>query len=138
WDGGGVGMMGVLIIAERCFRQLDYAESMFLALVLGCILAARTGRWADCGITGALAGFARINGLVLIPVVAYEAAKQYSKARRFDWRFLSCLSPGLGFAGYLLVNLRATGDPVAFLAIQREHWYKHLAVPWAGISQTRS
>src|SRR5262245_26324358 len=124
----------LLIFPTSYFLHFAYPESMFLALVLGCILAARTGRWADCGITGALAGLARINGLVLIPVVAYEAAEPYSK----PWRFLCCLSPGLGFAGYLLVNLRATGDPVAFLAIQREHWYKHLAVPWAGISQTLS
>src|SRR5262249_15209309 len=107
-------------------------------LVLGSILAARTERWADCGITGALAGFARINGLVLIPVLAYEAAQQYYKTRRFEWRFLLCVSPGLGFAGYLLVNLRATGDPLAFLAVQRDYWSKHLAVPWTGIGQTLS
>src|SRR5262249_55359864 len=62
----------LLIFPTSYFLHFAYAESMFLALVLGSILAARTERWADCGITGALAGFARINGLVLIPVLAYE------------------------------------------------------------------
>src|SRR5215831_9597209 len=123
----------LLIFPTSYFLHFAYAESLFLALALGSILAARIGRWADCGITGALAGLARINGLVLIPVLAYEAVLQYRKSGRLEWRFLAAAAPGLGFGGYLLLNLQATGDPLAFMAIQREHWYKHLAAPWTGI-----
>ena len=126
----------LLIFPTSYFLHFAYAESLFLALVLGSILGARTGRWADCGITGALAGFTRINGLVLIPVLAYEAVQQYYKSKRLEWPFLAVLGPGLGFAGYLLVNLRTTGDPLAFMAVQREHWYKHLAAPWTGLRDT--
>jgi hypothetical protein len=126
----------LLIFPTSYFLHLAYAESLFVALVLGCILAARNQRWVDCAITGALAGFARLNGLVLIPVLACEVAEQYSRSRRFDWRFLSVASPALGFVGYLLINQGASGDPFTFLAVQREHWYKHLSVPWTGIAET--
>jgi hypothetical protein len=88
--------------------------------------------------TGTLAGLARINGLVLIPVLAYEAALQYRKSRRLEWSFLAVAGPALGFGGYLFVNFRETGNPLAFMAVQREHWYKHLALPWNGMRETLS
>src|SRR5215471_10766717 len=112
----------LLIFPTSYFLHFAYAESLFLALALGSILAARMGRWADCGITGALAGLARINGLVLIPVLAYEAVLQYRKSGWLEWRFLAAAAPALGFGVYLLLNLEATGDPLAFLAVQREYW----------------
>src|SRR5262249_6051551 len=126
----------LFIFPTSYFLHFGYAESLLLALALGSILAARMGRWADCGITGALAGLTRINGLVLIPVLAYEAVLQYRKTRRLEWRFLAVVAPGFGFGGYLLINLRATGDALAFMDIQREHWYKHLSAPWIGLVDT--
>jgi len=126
----------LFIFPTSYFLHLAYAESMFIAMVLGCILAARRQEWFQCGICGTLAGLTRVNGLVLIPVLAYEAAEQYSKTRRFDWRFLCAASPMLGLAAYLLVNLSATGDPFAFLAVQREHFSKYFAVPWTGLAET--
>ncbi len=39
----------------------------------------------------------------------------------------------VGFSGYLLLNLAVYGDPLAFIRIQNEHWFKSLAWPWVGI-----
>jgi hypothetical protein len=39
----------------------------------------------------------------------------------------------MGFAVYLLVNYRITGDPMAFLNLEREHWSNMLISPWRGI-----
>ncbi|HVB81842.1 MAG TPA: hypothetical protein VNE82_18075, partial [Candidatus Binataceae bacterium] len=39
----------------------------------------------------------------------------------------------IGFAVYLLVNYRITGDPMAFLSLEREHWSNMLMAPWRGI-----
>jgi len=129
-------MWFLLIFPTTYFLHLGYAESMFLALTLGCILAARKQQWADCALAGALAGLTRINGLLLIPVLAYEVIQVYSRSRRFEWRLLTPASPALGFGGYLLINLTATGNAFTFLAVQREHWYKHLAPPWTGLRET--
>jgi hypothetical protein len=47
------------------FLSADYTESLFLALSLACLLAARTERWALCGIAGAFASATRNTGLIL-------------------------------------------------------------------------
>ncbi|MFL5822554.1 MAG: mannosyltransferase family protein [Solirubrobacteraceae bacterium] len=43
-----------------------YTEALFLALSLGCILQARSGRWGWAGLLGALATATRAEGLTLI------------------------------------------------------------------------
>jgi len=125
-----------LIFPTSYFLHFAYAESLFIALVLGSILAARKDLWAWVGILGAAAGLTRINGLILIPVLGYEAARRYYLTRRFRWLWLSAMGPALGFGTYLLLNLRTTGNALTFLTIQREHWSKQLAAPWIGISET--
>ena len=63
----------LLIFPTAYFLHIGYTESLFLALVLGSFLAARTDRWWLAGILGGLAALTRINGLVLIPALAAEA-----------------------------------------------------------------
>jgi hypothetical protein len=58
---------------------------------------------------------------------------QYRHTRRIDWRWLWIAATPLGFAAYLFLNYRVTGDPFAFSPIMHEHWYKKLAPPWVGI-----
>jgi Gpi18-like mannosyltransferase len=126
----------LLIFPTSYFLHFAYPEGLFLALVLASILAARKRLWINSGVLGALAGLTRINGLVLVPVLVYEAVEQYLESRRFDWRFLWAAGPVAGFGVYLLANLAASGDALTFLTVQRDHWYKHLTVPWTGIRET--
>jgi hypothetical protein len=123
----------LFIFPTAYFLHIGYTESLFLALVLGCLLAARMQFWALAGALGALACFTRVNGLLLMPTLLVEAWLQYRVTRRINWRWLWIAATGLGFAAYLLLNYRVTGDPFAFSPIMEEHWYKKMMPPWVGI-----
>jgi Gpi18-like mannosyltransferase len=123
----------LFIFPTAYFLHIGYTESLFLALVLGCLLAARRQSWAIAGALGALACLTRVNGLLLVPTLLVEAWLQYRITRRINWRWLWIAAIGLGFAGYLLLNYRVTGDPLAFSKIMEEHWYKKITPPWVGI-----
>ncbi|MEY2489114.1 MAG: hypothetical protein QOC70_1056 [Verrucomicrobiota bacterium] len=125
----------LFIFPTAYFLHIGYTESLFLALVLGCLLAARMQFWALAGILGALACLTRVNGLLLVPTLLVEAWLQYRVTRRINWRWLWIAFAGLGFAGYLFLNYRVTGDPFAFSPIMEEHWYKKIAPPWVGIHE---
>ncbi|MGH9901361.1 MAG: mannosyltransferase family protein, partial [Pyrinomonadaceae bacterium] len=126
----------LFIFPTSYFLHIGYTESLFLALALGCFLAARNDRWLMAGVLGALAGLGRVNGLVLIPALAVEIIQQYREKGEFDRRWLWAALSGCGFAGYLLLNKHVTGDFFAFLKISREHWQKSLEWPWVGIGAT--
>jgi hypothetical protein len=123
----------LLIFPTSYFLHLAYTESLFIALTLGCILAARNKLWGVAGLIGALACLTRITGIILPAVLLAEAVEQYRLERRFNrgWLWIAVVPAGL--IGYLILNAHVTGDPFAFLAIQKEHWYKSLAPPWSGI-----
>jgi Gpi18-like mannosyltransferase len=126
----------LFIFPTSYFLHFAYAESLFIALTLGSLLAARQRYWMVAGMLGALACSARLTGLVLLLVLAAEAISEYRLERRFVWRWLWIALVPAGFGCYLLVNASVAGDPFAFLAIQKDHWYKSPAPPWTGIQQT--
>jgi len=124
------------IFPTSYFLHIGYTESLFLAFLLGCLLAARRGHWLLAGLLGAAASLTRVNGLLLLPALMVEAALQYQASRQWQWRWLWIGAVGLGFVAYLGLNFTVTGDPFAFLAIQDQHWYKELTWPWVGIRET--
>jgi hypothetical protein len=123
----------LLIFPTSYFLHFAYSEGLFVALALGSLLAARKRFWMVSGVLGALACSTRITGLVLPLALACEAIADYRRERRFELRWLWIALIPAGFLCYLLLNAQVAGDPFAFLAIQREHWYKSLASPWSGI-----
>ena len=123
----------LLIFPTAYFLHIGYTESLFLALVLGSLLAARKQFWIWAGLLGALACLTRVNGLVLGPTLMVEAWMQYRASRKIDWRWLWIGAVGLGFLGYLWLNYHVTGDPFTFTRIMEKHWYKKLTFPWSGI-----
>ncbi len=128
----------VLIFPTAYFLHIGFTESLFLALVLGSFLAARTRHWLVAGLLGGLAALTRINGLVLLLALPVEALTQWYDDPRVERRlrpeWLAIGLVAVGFAGYLLLNQAVYGDPLTFLQVQREHWHKQLAPPWEGIS----
>ncbi len=126
----------LFIFPTSYFLHIGYTESLFLALTLGCFLAAHRQHWLLAGVLGALTSLTRINGLILIPALLVEALYQYRIIGRWQWCWLSIGIVALGFGIYLLINLRVAGDPFAFLSLQQVHWYKALAWPWTGIWET--
>ncbi|MFL6540151.1 MAG: mannosyltransferase family protein [Chthoniobacterales bacterium] len=121
------------IFPTAYFLHISYTEATFLAFTLGCLVAARREHWLAAGLLGACASLTRINGLVLLPVLAVEALQLWRTRRKFDPRSLWSLMPVAGFLVYLWLNQRVAGDAFAFAHIQQEHWYHKLAPPWVGI-----
>ena len=122
-----------LIFPTSYFLHIGYTESLFLALVLGSLLAARKEQWALAGMLGAGACLTRVNGLILVPTLLMEAWLQYRVTRRINYHWLWIGVVGTGIAGYLFLNYQVTGDPFAFSKLMEEHWYKKFTPPWVGI-----
>jgi Gpi18-like mannosyltransferase len=123
----------LFIFPTSFFLHVPYTESLFLALTLGCFLAARKERWELAGLLGAAACLTRVNGLVLVPALATEIGLRFWTRRRIDWRWLWLALVPLGFLAYLWLNHKVTGDYFAFTKIMKEHWYKKIASPWVGV-----
>ncbi|HEX8068573.1 MAG TPA: hypothetical protein VF546_01390 [Pyrinomonadaceae bacterium] len=123
----------LVIFPTSYFLHVGYTESLFLALVLGCLLAGRGGRWHLAGALSVLAALCRVNGLILCPVLLVEAWQEYRAARRWRWQWAWAAGALVGFAGYLWLNYHVTGQAFTFMTYQREHWYRNLAPPWAGL-----
>jgi hypothetical protein len=123
----------LFIFPTSYFLHICYTESLFLALTLGCFLAARKERWVMAGLLGAGACLTRVNGLILGPALATEVIVQYWQRRRLDWRWLWLGLIPFGFLGYLWLNYEVTGDFFAFTKIMQEQWYKKFASPWFGV-----
>jgi Gpi18-like mannosyltransferase len=136
--GHRVGLWGagfLLVFPTAYFLHIGYTEALFLALSFGALWLARTERWWAAATLGALAGMARVNGLVLIPTLAIEAWLQWRKTRRVGpAQVVAIGAAGVGFLVYLGVNVAVYGDPFAFREIQHDHWYKELDWPWVGIA----
>ena len=122
-----------LIFPTAYFLHVGYSESLFLALALGSVLAARTSRWGLAGLLGAFCWLTRATGAVLVPTLAVEAAQTYSTDRRWNPRWLWIALVPTGFAAYLLLNWRVTGDALAFLQTRKVSFEQSFALPWAGI-----
>lgn len=116
--------------------HIPYTESLFLAVTVGCFLAARKRRWLLVGILGALACLTRINGLILMPALLFEVWAERRETKRFnpDWLWLFLLPSG--FISYLALNYYVTGNATMFMTHQREHWHRYFRLPWFGIWET--
>ncbi|HEX3560914.1 MAG TPA: glycosyltransferase family 39 protein [Pyrinomonadaceae bacterium] len=124
----------MFIFPTSYFLHIGYTESLFIALAVGAFLAARVRRWWLAGLLGALASLTRINGLLLVPALAFEVLEEYrGEGRRWRWEWLWVAAVGLGFGVYLLINWKVFGDPRAFLKMQDQYWSKSLTWPWVGI-----
>lgn len=115
------------------FLHIGYTESLFYGLLFGAFYRARQRHWVWAGTLGFLAAATRMNGLLLIPALLFEAWAEWRETRRFNpgWIFLFAVTAGVGL--YLLVNWQATGHPLTFLRFQKENWNHNLAWPWTGI-----
>jgi 4-amino-4-deoxy-L-arabinose transferase-like glycosyltransferase len=126
----------LFIFPTSYFLHIPYTESLFLALTVGCFLAARKRMWLAAGALGAVACVTRINGLILFPALAFEVWEEYRDKQRFDRKWLFLLLVPFGFGLYLFLNYVVTGDALIFMTYQREHWYRYFRFPWDGIWET--
>jgi Gpi18-like mannosyltransferase len=122
-----------LIFPTAYVLHIGYTESLFFALAIGSIFAARKERWWFAGILGAFAWMTRANGIILLPTLVVEAGHQWTTIRRWRWQWLWIAVVPLGFAVYLFLNWRISGHPFAFLKLRRHLFHMSFSWPWKGI-----
>ncbi|HYF25365.1 MAG TPA: mannosyltransferase family protein [Baekduia sp.] len=112
------------------FLTAVYSEAVFLLLVAGALLAARTEHWAWAGVLGALAAATRSAGLVVAVALAllWWEARPRAGARELA---LSCGLVPLGLGAFCLFLWLDGGDAGAPFAAQ-ETWMRAFAGPFAG------
>ena len=127
------GVWFFLIFPTAYYLHIGYSESLFLALMLGSIFAARKERWWLAGVLGALSWATRANGIILLPTLAMEAGHQWYVQKRWRWQWLWIAIVPAGFAVYLFLNWRISGDPFAFLKMREQLFHMSFSWPWIGI-----
>ena len=123
----GPAVTALALFPGSLYFSMVYSEALFLALSVGAVYSARTGRWAWAGALGGLAAATRSAGvLLLVPLVLLWWARS-RRARDGAWLALvpagiGAFCAGLGFAGH---------DALAPFHAQGE-WYRSFAGPFAG------
>jgi hypothetical protein len=123
------------------FLYAPYTESLFLALSVGCLYAARRSAWLLAGYLGAMAALTRSTGLLLVLPLLIEAvlqARAYEGAVRGRLRLLAS---GLAAAGAVVAGLlayflyweRFAGDWRRPLDVQGSNWSRERSWPWETI-----
>jgi hypothetical protein len=115
------------------FLYAPYSESLFLALSVGCLYAARRSSWLLAGYLGALASLTRSTGLLLVLPLAVEAVLQFRRSRRpaqLAMGLLASACVGLGMLAYFLYWRGVTGDWRRPLEVQGAAWSREKAWPW--------
>ncbi len=118
------------------FFSAVYSESLFLALSIGAVYAARRERWAWAGMLGMLAATTRSAGVLLLVPLAMiylwdvgRPSWRTARPLRAEVLWLSLVPLGLA----LYCGLLALGghDPLAPFNAQ-EVWFRSFAGPFAG------
>jgi hypothetical protein len=134
--GPGVARGAVLATAffpMSLFLSAIYSESLFLAVSVGAVYAARTGRWGWAGVLGFLAAATRSAGVVLLVplVLLWWSAPATRAARRRPIDLVPLALVPAGLAAFCLY-LWATGGEATAPFDAQDVWFRSFAGPYAG------
>lgn len=120
-----------------------YSESLFLLCIATTFIFIRKGGWVTAGLTAALATLTRNAGVGLeLPLLISGwrtlagiwprgalAIPNDHRSSKQAWRVLvGILLPAISLGGFCIFLYLRTGDPVAFVSIQKA-WNRHLHFP---------
>ncbi|HEY3042603.1 MAG TPA: mannosyltransferase family protein [Vicinamibacterales bacterium] len=112
------------------FFGVVYTESLFLLLTVACFYAFRTRRWVWGGLAGAVATATRVNGILMLPALAWIAWRTAVDRRDRILAAVGLVLVPLGVGLYSLYVYSLSGDPLEWVAsIQRWGYYPGGA-PW--------
>jgi Mannosyltransferase (PIG-V) len=119
----------IALFPGAVFFSAVYSEALYLALSVGCLYAARTGRWAWAGAAGALGAATRSAGVLLVvPLAILWLARGERQARDAAW---IALMPA-GLVVFCAVLGAGGGDALAPFHAQ-DIWFRHFAGPFVGV-----
>jgi hypothetical protein len=124
----GPAVMALVLFPGSLYFSMVYSEALFLALSVGAVLAARTGRWPWAGTLGALAAATRSAGVVLLVPLALLWWAHSRRARDGAWLVLV----PVGVAAFCGALALAGHGALAPFDAQGE-WYRSFAGPFAGV-----
>ena len=150
-------VLALLVFPSAFFLFAAYTESLFLMLLLASWLCARHKRWLAAGVLGGLATLCRLQGILLIPVLAWyyltEAAGMEDLPPKEQihavWRMLTDRAEGYkkwvsllrpaGLAVFLpvlsLLAYQAWSNNFKLGSIFNVHstsWHIRTVMPWEG------
>ncbi len=121
-----------------------YTEALFLAAVVWCVYAFRTDRFLLGGLAGAVATATRVNGVLILPALAWIGWQRYrqiaeagdgDRARRSALGAAAgVLLTAAGIGAYSLYIWRLTGSPFEWVATIERWGYHPGGVPWLALA----
>src|SRR3954451_11656848 len=126
-------LWAIALYPGAVFFSAVYSEALYLALSVGCLYAARTGRWAWAGAAGALGAATRSAGVLLVVPLAVmwlTRADGAPRRRARDAAWIALVPAGL--AAFCAALALGGGDAFAPLHAQ-DVWSRRFAWPFAGV-----
>ena len=126
------------VFPTSLFLFAPYTESLFIALSVGCLYAARRSAWLLAGYLGAMASLTRSTGLLLALPLAVEALLQYrssvgpavARLRGVLSGLAAAAAVGLGIGAYFLYWESFADDWRRPLDVQGATWSREKSWPW--------
>ena len=118
------------VFPSALFLFAGYAESLFLALAIWCVVALRRRAWWAAGLLGLLASLTRQMGVLLVVPFLWEYGSYAGwHLRRVRADALAVLLIPGGLLIFMVWLWRTVGDPLAFIHAQAL-WNRSVAPPW--------
>ena len=113
------------------------SDSVFLLACVSCLYLTRKKHYLPASLIGGLAAFTRLPGLILLAPVCFELVADTvtacsgggitaKRVLRRTGQYASLLLIPAGFALYLYLNYKLTGNAFTFLSYQQENWHQGL------------
>jgi hypothetical protein len=140
----GRAVLYMAVYPTALFLFAVYTESLFLMVTIAAFYHARRGEWLAAGVAAALAGLTRLNGVLLVLPLAYEACRQVGGVPRqilAAWlrpllgRLVAAAAAPLGFALWAGYLAWAKHDLFAVLKpAQQPPWNRRFSLPWSTLA----
>ncbi|MGH2706002.1 MAG: mannosyltransferase family protein [Actinomycetota bacterium] len=113
--------------------SMVYADGLFLLLAILCLHALLRERWVVAGVTAALAGAVRPNGMFLVACCLWAAVVALRAGRGLRALTAPLLAP-LGALAFFTYLFERTGDPLAWPHAQARGWAQGVDFGWSAVT----
>jgi hypothetical protein len=114
------------------FLGVAYSESTFLLSTIASFYFFRTRRWLPAGLCGAVATATRVNGIVMLPALAWTAWRTAEPTQRDRLQAAGAVAlAGAGFAAYCVFIYRETGNLLLWAQALERWGYYPGGRPWS-------